>query len=96
MVGLRKILTQCVPHFLTVSILERFDEELQKKTTTFAKETVLFPHDDAPAHISAVARAKLAELSYEPIHRILFSILKKSFSGKKFDFNAEVVADAEA
>jgi len=47
-------------------LLGRFAAELQKIK-------VLFHHDNAPAHTSALAKAKLVELGYEllPIHHIL-------------------------
>ena len=50
-------------------LLGRFDAELQKKRPHLAKKKVLFEHDNAPAHTSGVATAKLVEL--RPVHRIL-------------------------
>ena len=72
------------------------------------RKKVLFHHDDAPAHTSAVATAKLVELCYEllphlpyspdfaPCDFFLFPNLKKSLAGQKFESNEEVIAATEA
>jgi len=55
-------------------LLGRFAAELQKIRTHLAKKKVLFHHDNAPAHTSALAKTELVELGYEllyPFHRIL-------------------------
>jgi len=46
-------------------LLGRFDAELQKKRTHLAKKKRLFHHDNAPAHTSGLAKAKLVELGYK-------------------------------
>jgi len=89
-------------------LLGRFDAELQKIRTHLAKKKVLFHHDNAPAHTSALAKAKLVELGYELLPHphyspdlaqcdfFLFPNLKKSLAGQKFASNEEVVAVTEA
>lgn len=69
---------------------------------------MLFHHDNAPAHTSAVATAKLVELGYELLPHppyspglalcdfFLFPNLKKSLTGQKFESNEEVIAATEA
>ncbi|EFN89072.1 Histone-lysine N-methyltransferase SETMAR, partial [Harpegnathos saltator] len=70
---------------------------------------VLFHHDNAPAHTSALAAVKLVELvPYEllphppyspdlaPCDFFLFPNLKKSLAGQKFESNEEVIAAMEA
>src|SRR6476469_7374838 len=46
-------------------LLDRFDAELMRKRPHLAQKKVLFHHDNAPAHSSAIAPAKLVELRYE-------------------------------
>jgi len=46
-------------------LLDRLDAELKKKWPHLAKKKVLFHHDNAPAHSSAIAMTKLVELRYE-------------------------------
>jgi len=55
---------------------------------------VLFHYDNAPAHTSSLAKAKLVELA--PCDFFLFPNLKKSLVGQKFASNEEVVAATEA
>jgi len=74
-------------------LLGRFAAELQKIRPHLAKKKVLFQHDNAPAHTSALAKAKLVELGYEllphppcspdlaPCDFFLFPNLKKSLAG---------------
>ena len=86
-------------------LLGRFDAELQKKRPHLAKKKVLFHHDNAPAHTSAIAMAKLVELQhYELLPQFsrfgimrlfLFPNLKKSLARQKFESN-EVIAATEA
>ena len=69
---------------------------------------MLFHHDNAPAHTSAVVTAKLVELGYEllphppyspdlaPCDFFLVPNLKKSVAGQKFESNEEVIAATEA
>ena len=47
------------------SLLDRFDAILKEKRPHLAKKKVLFHHDNAPAHTSAIATAKLFDLRYE-------------------------------
>ena len=54
-------------------LLDRFDAELMKKRPYLAKKKVLFHHDNAPAHSSAIATAKLVELRYELLHHPPYS-----------------------
>jgi len=81
---------------------------IAKKRPHLAKKKVLFHHDNAPAHTSALAKSKLVELGYEllpyppyspdlaPCDFFLFPSLKKSLAGQKFASNEEVVAATEA
>ena len=48
-----------------VELLGRFDVELLKKRLHLAKKKMLFHHNNATAHTSAVATVKLIELGYE-------------------------------
>jgi len=89
-------------------LLGRFAAELQKIRPHLAKKKVLFHHDNAPAHTSALAKAKMVDLGYEllphppcssdlaPCDLFLFPNLKKSLAGQKFASNEEVVAASEA
>jgi len=89
-------------------LLGRFAAELQKIQPHLAKNKVLFHLDNAPAHTSALAKAKLVELGYEllphppyssdlaPSDFFLFPNLKKSLAGQKLASNEEVVAAIEA
>ena len=87
-----------------VELLGRFDVELQKKRPRLAKKN----DNMALANTSAVATAKLVELGYEllphppyspdlvPCDFFLFSNLKKSLAGQKFESNDKVIAATEA
>jgi len=89
-------------------LLDRFDIALKEKRPRLARKKVLFHHDNAPAHTSAVAVAKLVQLRYEvlphppyspdlaPCDFFLFPSLKRSLAGKRFWSNEEVIAAAEA
>ena len=89
-------------------LLDRFDAELKRKRPHLAKKKVLFHHDNAPAHSSAIAIAKLVELRYEllshppyspdlaPCDFYLFPNMKKWLGGKRFTTNEEVIAETEA
>ena len=46
-------------------LLGRFDVKLQKKLPHLAKKKMLFHHNNAPAHTSALATIKLVELDQE-------------------------------
>ena len=81
---------------------------IAEKRPHSSKKKVLFHHDNAPAHTSAVATAKLFELGYEllphqpyspdlaPCDFFLLQNLKKSLAGQKFESNDEVIAATEA
>jgi len=89
-------------------LLGRFDAELIRKRPHLAKKKVLFHHDNAPAHSSAIATAKLVELRYEllshppysldlaPCDFFLFPNMKKWLGGKRFTSNEEVIVETEA
>ena len=47
------------------SLLDRLNEEIKKKTTTFDEKKVLLYQDNAPAHSSVIVTVKLFELRYE-------------------------------
>jgi len=80
-------------------LLGRFAAELQKILPHLGKKKVLFHHDNAPAHTSALAKAKLVALGYEllphppyspdlaPCDFFLFPNLKMSLVGQKFASN---------
>ena len=69
---------------------------------------MLFHHDNAPSHSSAIATAKLTELHYElllyppyspdlaPSDFFLFPNLKKWLCGKRFQANEEEITDTNA
>jgi len=82
-------------------LLGRFAAELQKIGSHLAKKKVLFHHDNASAHTSALSKAKLVELGNEllphpPYSPDLAPNLKKSLAGQKFASNEDVVAATEA
>jgi len=54
-------------------LLGRFAAELLKIRTHLVKKKVLFHHDNAPAHTSALAKATLVELGYELVPSTIFS-----------------------
>lgn len=90
------------------NLLDRFDAEVKSKRPHLAKKKILFHHDNAPAHSSAIATAKLVELRYEvlphppyspdlaPCDFFLFPNMKKWLGGKRFASNEEVIAETEA
>lgn len=87
------------------ALLDRFDAELRQKRPGLARKKVLFHQDNAPAHKSAVAMAKLDELGYELVDHppyspdlaacdfFLFPNLKKWLGGRRFASNDEVIAE---
>jgi len=89
-------------------LLGRFDAELMRKRPHLAKKKVLFHHDNAPAHSSAIAITKLVELRYEllphppyspdlaPCDFFLFPNMKKWLGGKRFTSNEQVIDQTEA
>ncbi|XP_014488084.1 PREDICTED: uncharacterized protein LOC106751635 [Dinoponera quadriceps] len=91
-----------------IYLLGRFDVELKKKLHHLVKKKVLFHHDDAPAHSSAIATAKLVELRYKLLTHppyfpdltssdfFLFPNMKKWLAGKKFTSNSKVITMVDA
>jgi len=79
-------------------LLGRFAAELQSIRLHLAKKKVLFHHDNASAHTSALAKAKLLELGLEllphlpyspdlaPCDFFLFPNSKKTLAGQKICF----------
>ena len=93
---------------LLCRIIGPIRRRIAEKRPHLAKKKVLFHHDNALAHTSAVATAKLVELGYELLPYppyspdlaacdfFLFLNLKKSLAGQKFESNEEVIAAMEA
>src|ERR1700712_1634247 len=89
-------------------LLDRFDAAFKEKRTFPYRTKLLFHHDNAPAHSSAVATAKLVNLGYEllphppyspdlaPCDFFLFPNMKKWLGGKRFASNEEVITETEA
>lgn len=85
------------------NLLQRLSDEIKKKRPHLAKKKVLFHHDNAPAHTSAIAMAKIHELGFElvphapyspdmaPSDYHLFPNLKKWLGGQKFSTDSEVI-----
>lgn len=83
--------------------LQKVRRAIAEKRPGLAKRKVLFHHDNAPAHSSRVAQAKLAELKFEilphppyspdlaPSDFHLFPKLKIFLAGQKFHSNTEVI-----
>ena len=84
------------------ALLYQLKDENKKKRPHLQKKKILFHHDNAPAHTSTIAQAKLHELKFEllphppyspdlaPSDYYLFGNLKKWFSGQRFTSNEEV------
>ncbi|MCP6710980.1 hypothetical protein NL489_26900, partial [Klebsiella pneumoniae] len=82
-------------------LLDRLKTELQEKRPRLAHKKVLFHHDNAPAHTSAVVAAKLMEIGFQnvshppyspdlaPSDYYLFPNMKKWLAGKRFYSNEE-------
>lgn len=89
-------------------LLDRFNAKLKEKRPHLSKKKVLFHHDNAPAHSSAISTAKLVELRYEllphppyspdlaPSDFFLFPNLKKWLGGKRFSSNSEIITATNA
>lgn len=90
------------------SLLVKLNDVIKEKRPHLVKKKVLFHHDNAPAHSSTVAQAKLHELRYEllphppyspdlaPSDFFLFPNMKKWLAGKRFTSNDEVKCETEA
>lgn len=90
------------------SLLDRLRTELQEKRPRLAHKRVLFHHDNAPAHTSGIAAAKLMEVGFQlvshppyspdlaPSDYYLFPNMKKWLAGKRFYSNEEVIAETNA
>ncbi|KMQ87583.1 mariner transposase [Lasius niger] len=86
------------------TLLNRLDEELRTKRPRLMKKKLLFHQDNAPAHTSVVAMAKVHELGYEllphppyspdlaPCDFFLFPNLKIWLGGKRFSSNEKAIA----
>lgn len=84
-------------------LLQRLSHEVKIKRPHLAKKKILFHHDNAPAHTSIVAMAKINDLKFElmphppyspdlaPSDYYLFPNLKKWLGGKRFADNEEVI-----
>lgn len=84
------------------NLLDRLNEAIKIKRPHLAKKKIIFHQDNAPAHTSMIAMAKLHELRYEllphppyspdlaPSDYFLFPNLKRWLQGKKFYTNEEV------
>ena len=91
--------------FLDGQTCEEIKVKLNKRPH-LAKKKVLFHHDNAPAHSSAIATAKLVELRYEllphppysadlaPYDFFLFPNMKKWMGRKRFTSKKEVIKGA--
>ena len=89
------------------SLLSNLVQEIKEKRPHLAKKKPLFLQDNAPAHKSAVATAKLFELRSEnlqhppyspdlaPSDIFLFPNMEKWLSGKKFSSNDEVITETK-
>ena len=85
------------------SLLDLFGAILKEKRPHLAKK-VLIHHNNAPAHTSAIATAKLFDLLYEILPHPLYSLdlsppdyflfpnMKTSLGGKRFSLNEEIIA----
>lgn len=86
-------------------LLDKLNDAIRTKRPHLAGKKVLFHQDNAPAHNSMVAMAKLHQLRYEllphppyspdlaPSDFFLFPNLKRYLRGKRFYSNAEVIAE---
>ena len=89
-------------------LLDRLDAAVKRNRPGLARKKVLFHQDNAPAHTSAIAMAKIHELGYEllphppyspdlaPCDYYLFPNMKKWLGGKRFTSNEEVEWETEA
>ena len=87
------------------SFLDQFHAILKEKRPHLAKK-VLFYHDNAPSHTSAIATAKLFDIRYEilphppyspdlaPSDYFLFPNMNTWLGGKRFSLNEEIIAAA--
>lgn len=85
------------------TVLDKVNDAIRENRPGLKKKKILFLHDNAPAHKSAVATEKLRELGYHVIEHppyspdlapcdfFLFSKLKNFLAGKKFSSNNDVI-----
>lgn len=90
------------------SLLDRLKIELQEKRPQLPHKEILFHHNNAPAHSSEVAAAKLMEIGFQlvshppyspdlaPSDYYLFPDMKKWMAGRRFYSNEEVIAETNA
>lgn len=76
------------------NFLGRMNNDLKEKTPHSAKKSVLFRQEHAREHTCVVAMAKFDEMGHDMLssaifssNNILFPILKKWLSGKRFSSN---------
>ena len=86
------------------NLLDRFNEDLNKKPPHLAKKKFLFHQDNAGVHTCVVSMAKFHELRYEllphpqyspdlvPSDDFLLPNLKKWLGGKRFYCNDEIIS----
>ena len=86
------------------NLLDQLDKKIREKRPGLLHKKIIYHQDNAPAHISDVAKAKLVELKYErlehppyspdlaPSDFHLFPHLKKFLRGKRFSSHEEVIA----
>ena len=90
------------------ALLQQLKAAIKEKRPHMARNKVLFHQDNAPAHTSAIALAKLHELRFEilqhapyspdlaPSDYFLFPNLKKWLAGRRFISNEEVISETNA
>lgn len=86
------------------SLLDKLKAEIARKRPHLKKKKVLFHQDNAPAHTSVIAMAKIYELHFElldhppyspdlaPSDFFLFPNLKVSLAGQRFSSDEEAIA----
>ena len=89
-------------------LLDRLKTEIAIKRPHLAKKKALYHHDNAPAHSSMIAQAKLHEIKFEmvpqppyspdlsPSDFYLFPNLKRWLTGQQFYSNEELIAETNA
>lgn len=90
------------------TLLHQLHQEIKTKRPHLAKKKILFHHDNAPAHSSAIATTKLVELRYEilphppyspdlaPSDFYLFPNMKKWLGGRRFKTDLEVISETKS
>lgn len=90
------------------ALLDRLNDAIKEKRPHLKKKKVLFHQDNASAHKSMIAMAKIHELRYEllphppystdltPCDFLLFPNLKNWLGGKRFTSNEEAINETNA